>query len=149
MSIKRSSFHTSLYRGLTFFKRQTCKRTKMSYSVASDSEFIADKAPPSIEAQNGEKKKKKPAPWTIPSPPTFNDKLKERQYLKGRLALAFRIFAKYGFEEGITGHITLRVSRPPSNSQGGSNNNLPTGSCRPDFILGQSLWGFMEVSQRQ
>ncbi|KAH0831513.1 hypothetical protein AYO21_06357 [Fonsecaea monophora] len=41
-------------------------------------------------------------------PPKFTDKLQEREYLKGRLALAFRIFGKNGFEEGVAGHITLR-----------------------------------------
>lgn len=45
-----------------------------------------------------------------PKPPVFEDKYKEREYQKGRLALAFRIFAKLGFDEGIAGHITLRVS---------------------------------------
>lgn len=46
----------------------------------------------------------------FPGPPTFDDPFKEREYLKGRLALAFRIFAKLGFDEGVAGHITLRVS---------------------------------------
>ena len=45
---------------------------------------------------------------TSPSPPTFTDKHAERDYLKGRLAAAFRIFGKYGFDEGVAGHITLR-----------------------------------------
>lgn len=45
----------------------------------------------------------------FPSPPKFTDKYAEREYQKGRLALAFRIFAKYGFDEGVAGHITLRV----------------------------------------
>lgn len=45
-----------------------------------------------------------------PSPPKFEDKYEERKYQKGRLALAFRIFAKLGFDEGVAGHITLRVS---------------------------------------
>lgn len=45
-----------------------------------------------------------------PRPPTFDDPYKEREYLKGRLAAAFRIFGKYGFDEGVAGHITLRVS---------------------------------------
>jgi hypothetical protein len=45
----------------------------------------------------------------FPGPPTFDDPYKEREYLKGRLALAFRIFAKFGFDEGVAGHITLRV----------------------------------------
>lgn len=44
----------------------------------------------------------------FPKPPTFEDKYKERDYLKGRLAAAFRIFGKYGFDEGVAGHITLR-----------------------------------------
>jgi len=44
----------------------------------------------------------------FPRPPTFEDKHKEREYLKGRLAAAFRIFGKYGFDEGVAGHITLR-----------------------------------------
>jgi hypothetical protein len=38
------------------------------------------------------------------------DLYKEREYQKGRLALAFRIFAKLGFDEGVAGHITYRVS---------------------------------------
>jgi hypothetical protein len=41
--------------------------------------------------------------------PVYEDPYKEREYQKGRLALAFRIFAKYGFDEGVAGHITLRV----------------------------------------
>jgi hypothetical protein len=45
----------------------------------------------------------------FPGPPTFDDAYKERAYLKGRLAAAFRIFGKYGFDEGVAGHITLRV----------------------------------------
>lgn len=44
----------------------------------------------------------------FPSPPEFTDTYEEREYLKGRLAAAFRIFGKYGFDEGVAGHITLR-----------------------------------------
>jgi ribulose-5-phosphate 4-epimerase/fuculose-1-phosphate aldolase len=44
----------------------------------------------------------------FPAPPKFEDKYEEREYLKGRLALAFRIFGKLGFDEGVAGHITLR-----------------------------------------
>lgn len=39
----------------------------------------------------------------------LEDKYAEREYQKGRLALAFRIFAKHGYDEGVAGHITLRV----------------------------------------
>ena len=45
---------------------------------------------------------------SFPAPPKFTDKYEEREYLKGRLALAFRIFGKEGFDEGVAGHITLR-----------------------------------------
>jgi hypothetical protein len=38
---------------------------------------------------------------SFPKPPKFSDKLAERQFLKERLAAAFRIFAKYGFDEGV------------------------------------------------
>ncbi|KAF4454227.1 class II aldolase/adducin domain protein [Fusarium austroafricanum] len=41
-------------------------------------------------------------------PPKFEDKHEERAYLKHRLTLAFRIFANYGFSEGLAGHITVR-----------------------------------------
>ncbi|OAA57975.1 class II aldolase/adducin domain protein [Niveomyces insectorum RCEF 264] len=44
----------------------------------------------------------------IPSPPVFANKFEEREYLKGRLALAFRLFGQLGFDEGVAGHITLR-----------------------------------------
>ena len=39
---------------------------------------------------------------SIPRPPVFDDKMKEREYLKGRLAAAFRIFGKYGYDEGMS-----------------------------------------------
>ncbi|KAF2449214.1 arad-like aldolase/epimerase [Karstenula rhodostoma CBS 690.94] len=50
----------------------------------------------------------------IPGPPKFDDPYKERAYLKGRLAAAFRIFGKFGFDEGVAGHITLRDPVDPA-----------------------------------
>jgi len=50
----------------------------------------------------------------FPGPPKFDDKYEEREYLKGRLAAAFRIFGKYGFDEGLAGHITLRDPVDPT-----------------------------------
>ncbi|TVY32825.1 4-hydroxy-3-prenylphenylpyruvate oxygenase/4-hydroxy-3-prenylbenzoate synthase [Lachnellula occidentalis] len=50
----------------------------------------------------------------FPAAPTFTDKYEERAYQKGRLALAFRIFAKLGFDEGVAGHITLRDPVDPT-----------------------------------
>ena len=50
----------------------------------------------------------------FPSPPKFENKYEEREYLKGRLAAAFRIFGKFGFDEGVAGHITVRDPVDPS-----------------------------------
>lgn len=47
-------------------------------------------------------------------PPTFEDKLEERKFLKHRLALAFRVFAHFGFSEGVAGHITVRDPVDPT-----------------------------------
>ena len=44
----------------------------------------------------------------VMAPPVFKDKYQERKYLKHRLVLAFRIFAKFDLAEGVAGHITLR-----------------------------------------
>jgi ribulose-5-phosphate 4-epimerase/fuculose-1-phosphate aldolase len=41
-------------------------------------------------------------------PPTFDDVADERRHRKERLAAALRIFGKFGFEEGVAGHITAR-----------------------------------------
>lgn len=46
--------------------------------------------------------------------PRFDDPYKERQYLKHRLAIAFRIFARLGLAEGIAGHLTLRDPVDPT-----------------------------------
>ena len=44
----------------------------------------------------------------FPTAPTFTDKYAERDYLKGRLAAAFRIFGKYGYDEvSITSYGSL------------------------------------------
>ena len=50
----------------------------------------------------------------FPSPPTFDDKIKERYYLKGRLAAAFRIFGARGFGKGVSGHISCRDPVEPN-----------------------------------
>ncbi|MDZ7959231.1 MAG: class II aldolase/adducin family protein [Aulosira sp. DedQUE10] len=43
-----------------------------------------------------------------PQPPVFERVEEERLYRKQRLAAAFRLFARFGFSEGIAGHITAR-----------------------------------------
>ncbi|KAF8902074.1 class II aldolase/adducin domain-containing protein [Gymnopilus junonius] len=49
----------------------------------------------------------------FPVPPTFDSKFEEREYLKFRLAQAFRIFGHLGYNEGVAGHITVRDSVMP------------------------------------
>ncbi|MDV2993408.1 MAG: Decarboxylase NovR [Chroococcidiopsis sp. SAG 2025] len=44
----------------------------------------------------------------MPEPPTFATVAAERCDRKQRLAAAFRLFSRYGFDEGIAGHITAR-----------------------------------------
>lgn len=53
-------------------------------------------------------------PLSIPRAPTFDDPYKAREYQKQRLAAAFRIFGKYGYDEGVAGHITLRDPVDPT-----------------------------------
>jgi ribulose-5-phosphate 4-epimerase/fuculose-1-phosphate aldolase len=47
-------------------------------------------------------------PLRIPTPPKFASVTQERQHRKERLAASFRLFAKFGFDEGVAGHITAR-----------------------------------------
>ncbi|MDJ0618862.1 MAG: class II aldolase/adducin family protein [Calothrix sp. MO_192.B10] len=44
----------------------------------------------------------------LPTPPTFESIESERLHRQQRLAAAFRLFARYGFDEGVAGHITVR-----------------------------------------
>ena len=61
-------------------------------------------------------------------PPYFDDPCKAREYQKRRLALAFCLFAKFGFDEGVAGHITLRVCKAL----------IPTKKEFADFLAGSS-----------
>src|SRR5438445_119150 len=40
--------------------------------------------------------------------PAFSSLAEERQHRKERLAASFRLFSKFGFDEGVAGHITAR-----------------------------------------
>src|SRR2546422_6162230 len=44
----------------------------------------------------------------LPGPPGFATLAQERQHRKQRLAAAFRLFSRFGFDEGVAGHITAR-----------------------------------------
>src|SRR5215470_3947183 len=46
--------------------------------------------------------------FRIPAIPKFATLEEERKHRKQRLAAAFRLFAKFGFDEGVAGHITAR-----------------------------------------
>lgn len=46
--------------------------------------------------------------FTRPGKPTLNSIEEERRYRKEHLAGAFRIFARYGYDAGVAGHITVR-----------------------------------------
>jgi ribulose-5-phosphate 4-epimerase/fuculose-1-phosphate aldolase len=41
-------------------------------------------------------------------PPVFDNVTDERRHRKERLAAGFRLFSKFGFDEGVAGHITAR-----------------------------------------
>src|SRR5260370_29056478 len=43
-----------------------------------------------------------------PPPPVFAPPAEERRHRKERLAASFRLFSRYGFDEGGAGHITAR-----------------------------------------
>src|SRR6516164_2829231 len=46
-------------------------------------------------------------------PPTFATASEERWHRKVHLAGAFRLFARFGFDEGVAGHITVRDPERP------------------------------------
>jgi ribulose-5-phosphate 4-epimerase/fuculose-1-phosphate aldolase len=45
--------------------------------------------------------------------PTFDSVEAEREHLKQRLAASFRLFGRFGFDEGVAGHITARDPERP------------------------------------
>jgi ribulose-5-phosphate 4-epimerase/fuculose-1-phosphate aldolase len=50
---------------------------------------------------------------SIPTPPRFDHPADERRHRKQRLAAAFRLFSRFGFDEGVAGHITARDPERP------------------------------------
>jgi ribulose-5-phosphate 4-epimerase/fuculose-1-phosphate aldolase len=52
----------------------------------------------------------KPIPYRVPRFASVED---ERTHIKQRLAAGFRLFAHFGFEEGVAGHITARDPERP------------------------------------
>ncbi|MGP3952301.1 class II aldolase/adducin family protein [Streptomyces sp. 7N604] len=54
-----------------------------------------------------------PEGLAFPKPPTFASVEAERKYRKEQLAAGFRLFGKFGFSEGVAGHITVRDPENP------------------------------------
>ncbi|MFF9011608.1 class II aldolase/adducin family protein [Streptomyces sp. NPDC014870] len=50
---------------------------------------------------------------TLPLPPAFETVEAERRYRKEQLAAGFRLFGRFGFSEGVAGHITVRDPENP------------------------------------
>jgi ribulose-5-phosphate 4-epimerase/fuculose-1-phosphate aldolase len=64
---------------------------------------------PSLSAVTGPS----PAENGLPQPPVFSSVDAERKYRKEQLAAGFRLFGKFGFSEGVAGHITVRDPEHP------------------------------------
>lgn len=54
-----------------------------------------------------------PAGFRAALPPTFESVEEERLHRKQELAAAFRLFGRFGFSEGVAGHITARDPENP------------------------------------
>ena len=52
-------------------------------------------------------------PLVMPAAPVIEDPAQERLNRKRKLAAAFRLFSKFGFDEGAAGHITARDPERP------------------------------------
>lgn len=52
-------------------------------------------------------------PVIIPSLPTFKDVHTQRVHMKQKLAAGFRLLAKFGWDEGVAGHMTFRDPEYP------------------------------------
>ena len=44
----------------------------------------------------------------LPSPPTFDNYIDSRNHRKLQLTAALRLFGRFGYDEGVAGHITAR-----------------------------------------
>lgn len=60
------------------------------------------------EARQAEKQ-----PIILPSMPTFKDVHSQRVHMKQKLAAGFRLLAKFGWDEGVAGHMTFRDPEYP------------------------------------
>ncbi|MFC7307239.1 class II aldolase/adducin family protein [Streptomyces monticola] len=54
-----------------------------------------------------------PEGYVMPAPPAFDSVEDERRHRKEQLAAGFRLFGRFGFSEGVAGHITVRDPENP------------------------------------
>jgi ribulose-5-phosphate 4-epimerase/fuculose-1-phosphate aldolase len=86
-------------------------------TLAVDVPDLAEQVPElqsALESNSFTQQRSETVTWQVfPKPPSFGCKNEQREYEKGRLALAFRILARMGMNEGTAGHITLRDPSKP------------------------------------
>src|SRR4051794_24051391 len=66
-----------------------------------------DKEPTPLEAMSH-------GPVALPGIPTFSSLQEKRKWQLDHMAGAFRVFARHGFTEGMSGHISVRDPIEPS-----------------------------------
>ncbi|KAI9468082.1 MAG: class II aldolase/adducin N-terminal [Benjaminiella poitrasii] len=81
---------------------------KAAIFLRSKRKIILSGAETEEEARRAEKE-----PVQIPSLPTFNDFHTQRVHMKQKLAAGFRLLAKFGWDEGVAGHMTFRDPEYP------------------------------------
>lgn len=69
------------------------------------------------------------------TPPSFDSPSAERQHRKQRLAGALRLFARFGFDEGVAGHITVRDPERPDHFWVNPFGKYFGAMCASDLIL--------------
>lgn len=83
-----------------------------------DIEPVPVKGKPANSHNNAVEKKKSPLEMmatggTLAGIPTFPSFANHRQWMLEHMALAFRVFARKGYTEGISGHISVRDPENP------------------------------------
>ncbi|KAL2414728.1 Meiotically up-regulated protein 14 [Exophiala dermatitidis] len=86
--------------------------------MSSTTTLIVEKVAPAAQQVDGHDKNTPPVkpsfqalsqgPVVLRGPPTFSSVEKQRQWMLGHMAAAFRVFARKGFTEGLAGHTSLR-----------------------------------------
>lgn len=89
----------------------TATMTTTTVTDASESVLISQSTPMLNRTSTSDASKAK-SRYYIPRPAT---KIAERQWQLEQMAGAFRIFAKLGFADGGSGHISLRGKQPSCN----------------------------------